>query len=107
MAEPDNLILALLRELRAELDRQDKARRALETRFDNLRQAVNGESVLGRYAAAEVEGVSNKSRSGSPPWKNAAETVMAVLGLDPRISPSIHDFVHARRKAWMPGPSPA
>ncbi|HEX8166041.1 MAG TPA: hypothetical protein VF601_09670 [Beijerinckiaceae bacterium] len=56
MAEPDNLILALLRELRAELDRQDKARRALEARFDNLRQAVNGEAVLGRYAAAEVEG---------------------------------------------------
>ena len=56
MAEPDNLILALLRELRAELDRQDKARRALEARFDNLRQAVNGKSVLGRYATAEVEG---------------------------------------------------
>ena len=56
MAEPDNLILALLRELRAELDRQDEARRALEARFDNLRQAVNGESVLGRYATAEVEG---------------------------------------------------
>ena len=55
MAEPRNLTLALLRELRAELDRQDQARRALENRFDNLRQAVTGESVLGRYAAAEVE----------------------------------------------------
>lgn len=55
MAEPDNLTLALLRELRGELDRQDKARDALERRFDNLRQAVLGESVLGRYAAAEVE----------------------------------------------------
>ncbi|TNC14514.1 hypothetical protein FF100_10265 [Methylobacterium terricola] len=28
----------------------------LERRFDNLREAVNGESVRGRYAAAEVEG---------------------------------------------------
>ncbi|MGT2481802.1 hypothetical protein ACU4GR_29875 [Methylobacterium oryzae CBMB20] len=27
----------------------------LEGRFDNLREAVNGESVLDRYAAAEVE----------------------------------------------------
>ena len=55
MAEPENLTLALLRELRTELDRQDKARLTLERRFNNLRQAVNGESVLGRYAAAEVE----------------------------------------------------
>jgi polyhydroxyalkanoate synthesis regulator phasin len=55
MAEPENMTIALLRELRAELDRQDKARAALERRFDNLRQAVTGESVLGRYAAAEVE----------------------------------------------------
>ena len=55
MPEPDNLTLALLRELRSELDRQDKARDALERRFDNVRQAVIGESVLGRYAAAEVE----------------------------------------------------
>jgi len=55
MAEPENLTLALLRELRAELDRQDEARRALERRIDNLRHAVVGESVLGRYAAAEVE----------------------------------------------------
>jgi polyhydroxyalkanoate synthesis regulator phasin len=55
MAEPENLTLALLRELRSELERQDNARKALERRFDNLRQAVVGESVLGRYAAAEVE----------------------------------------------------
>jgi polyhydroxyalkanoate synthesis regulator phasin len=55
MAEPENLTLALLRELRSELERQDKAHKALERRFDNLRQAVLGESVLGRYAAAEVE----------------------------------------------------
>jgi polyhydroxyalkanoate synthesis regulator phasin len=55
MAEPENMTIALLRELRAGFDRQDKARAALERRFDNLRQAVTGESVLGRYAAAEVE----------------------------------------------------
>jgi hypothetical protein len=55
MPEPDNLTLAPLRELRSELDRQDKARDGLERRFENVRQAVIGESVLGRYAAAEVE----------------------------------------------------
>jgi hypothetical protein len=55
MAEPDNLTLTLLRELRSELDRQDKAREAVERRFDNLRQAVFGESVLGPYAPAEVQ----------------------------------------------------
>ena len=66
MAEPKDMILPMLREIRdqqnrleAKVDdgfdtlgtRMDK----LEKRFDNLREAVNGESVLGRYAAAEVE----------------------------------------------------
>ena len=55
MAEPDNLVLVLLRELRAELERQDQARQLLERRVESLRQALQGESVLGRYAAAEVE----------------------------------------------------
>lgn len=66
MAEPQDMILPLLRELRTEVrsgfDRMDRrfaehdARfDKLEKRFDNLRQAVYGESVLGRYAAAEVE----------------------------------------------------
>lgn len=55
MAEPDNLVLALLREIRAELDRQDAARKALEGRFESIRQAVQGESFLGHCAAAEVE----------------------------------------------------
>lgn len=67
MADPQDMILPLLREMRTEMkggfDRidgklaeHDARFDKLERRFDNLRQAVNGESVLGRYAAAEVEG---------------------------------------------------
>jgi hypothetical protein len=66
MAEPQDMIVPLLREMRAEmrtsferidrkLDEHDARFDKLERRFDNLREAVNGESVLGRYAAAEVE----------------------------------------------------
>ncbi|GJE06173.1 MULTISPECIES: hypothetical protein [Methylobacterium] len=66
MADPEGMILPLLREMRAdaqnglaEMRRRFEAIDArfdrLEKRFDNLREAVNGESVLGRYAAAEVE----------------------------------------------------
>ncbi len=66
MADPHVMIIPLLREIRASVtagfDRMDRkfaehdARfDKLEKRFDNLRQAVNGEPVLGRYAAAEVE----------------------------------------------------
>ncbi|MGU3419601.1 hypothetical protein [Methylobacterium sp. yr668] len=66
MAEPQDLIVPLLREMRAEMkagfERIDRKLEVdgvrfdrLERRFDNLREAVNGESVLGRYAAAEVE----------------------------------------------------
>ena len=36
-------------------NKADKNQENLRSRLDNLRQAVNGESVLGRYAAAEVE----------------------------------------------------
>ena len=67
MAEPQDMILPLLREIRSEMkdgfsevhrkfDAVDARFDRLEKRFDNLREAVNGESVLGRYAAAEVEG---------------------------------------------------
>ena len=67
MTDPQDVILPLLREMRAEMkggfDRMDRkfaehdARfDKLERRFDNIRQAVNGGSVRGRYAAAEVEG---------------------------------------------------
>jgi len=59
MAEPKDLILPLLKEMRLEMKREfsDVKGRLehLESRFENLRQAVNGESVLGRYAASEVE----------------------------------------------------
>lgn len=66
MADPEGMILPLLREMRAdaqnglaEMRRRFEAIDArfdrLEKRFDNSREAVNGESVLGRYAAAEVE----------------------------------------------------
>ncbi|MDO9429140.1 MAG: hypothetical protein Q7T93_20240 [Methylobacterium sp.] len=66
MAEPQDMILPLLREIRADLkagfDRVDRKLEQhdarfdkLERRFDNLREAVNGESVLGRYAAAQLE----------------------------------------------------
>ena len=66
MADPQDMILPLLRELRIEmregfsridlkLEQHDDRFDKLERRFDNLRQAVNGGSVLGRYAAAEVD----------------------------------------------------
>ncbi|MCF4126456.1 hypothetical protein [Methylobacterium sp. SyP6R] len=66
MAEPQDMIVPLLREMRAafeqrfdridrKLDEHDARFDKIERRFDNLRQAVNGESILGRYAVAEVE----------------------------------------------------
>ncbi|WP_132254772.1 hypothetical protein [Methylobacterium segetis] len=66
MAEPQDMILPLLREVRGDVGEIRAAMREgftrvdarfdkLERRFDNLREAVNGESVLGRYAAAEDE----------------------------------------------------
>ncbi len=66
MAEPQDMILPLLREIRTEIEdlgrsteRQfesvvDRLER-VEGRLGNIREAINGESVLGRYAAAEVE----------------------------------------------------
>ena len=66
MAEPESMILPLLREIRAEMNRRfdevDRNFKAVDGRFDGLekkiesvKQAAFGESVLGRYAAAEVE----------------------------------------------------
>ncbi|MBV9078032.1 MAG: hypothetical protein JO048_11165 [Methylobacteriaceae bacterium] len=59
MAEPDNLVLVHLRELRADLDRLteavDRRFERIENRLESVRAAAFGESVLGRYAAAEVE----------------------------------------------------
>ena len=70
MSEPDNVILKLLREIRAEMNERfdalesgtnsrfaqvDKRFDGVDKRLDSLKQAMQGESVLGRYAAAEVE----------------------------------------------------
>ncbi|WAC25828.1 hypothetical protein [Ancylobacter sp. SL191] len=66
MSEPDNFILTLLREIRAEMKEgfQSIDRKLVEhdVRFDDLhkkieslKQAMHGESVLGRYATAEFE----------------------------------------------------
>ncbi|BCB19028.1 hypothetical protein [Bosea sp. ANAM02] len=59
MADPENLILAKLRKMEAAIERgfflvNDRLDR-LETKVENVKQAAFGESVLGRYAAAEVE----------------------------------------------------
>jgi hypothetical protein len=62
MADPENQTLRILRDIRDAItsleqrfDVADRKRDDLRSRIDNLRQAINGESVLGRYAAAEVD----------------------------------------------------
>ena len=65
MADPENQTLRILRDIRAAMKAMDARIEALDgkvdricddaRRLDNIRQAINGESVLGRYAAAEVE----------------------------------------------------
>ncbi len=65
MSEPDTMVLSLLREIRAEINRRfsemDQRFDGVDGRFDrlekveNIHQAMLGESVLGRYAVAEVE----------------------------------------------------
>ncbi|MFK8250739.1 hypothetical protein [Ancylobacter terrae] len=59
MSEPDNFILKLLREIRAEMnqrfDANDKRFDAVDAKLESLKQAMHGESVLGRYATAEFE----------------------------------------------------
>jgi hypothetical protein len=59
MAEPDNHTLRLLREFREEF-REFRAdfgvfRSGTEERFNELARLFAGETVLGRYAAADVE----------------------------------------------------
>jgi uncharacterized coiled-coil protein SlyX len=59
MAEPDNLVLTLLREIRTDMDagfedvrtrlaKQDKT-------IESLGQAMRGETILGQYATAGVD----------------------------------------------------
>ncbi len=66
MADAKDMSLPMLKELREEMrggfkelrDGQSviaKRMEKLEGRFENLRDAVNRESILGRYAVAEVE----------------------------------------------------
>ena len=66
MADPENRTLDILRDIRAAIktvdqkfERRFEATDAklddLRSRLDNVRQAITGQSVLGRYAAAEVE----------------------------------------------------
>ncbi len=66
MAEPENQTLHILREIRTAmkaLDRKvssgfeavDARFGKLDSRLDNIWQALNGESILGRYAVAEVD----------------------------------------------------
>jgi tetrahydromethanopterin S-methyltransferase subunit G len=59
MAEPESLILAKLKKMESTIERgffavNDRLDR-LETKVENVKQAAFGESVLGRYAAGEVE----------------------------------------------------
>lgn len=59
MAEPQNMTIKLLQEMRTEMRERfesvDKKLDAMDKRIRNQGQAIYGESVLGRYAAAEVE----------------------------------------------------
>ncbi|TCK28785.1 hypothetical protein EV667_2798 [Ancylobacter aquaticus] len=66
MSEPDNFILQLLREIRAEIantktevtESRKETREGFEAvnkKIESLKQAMHGESVLGRYATAEFE----------------------------------------------------
>lgn len=51
--EPQNM--SLLREIRSKQAEHDRRFDAVDKKLDSPRQAINGGSVLGRYAAAEVE----------------------------------------------------
>lgn len=66
MAEPENVTLRLLQEMRAEIRDLGTKFNGLDSKFDrhhaelvsqikNLTEFIPGESVLGRYAAANIE----------------------------------------------------
>jgi hypothetical protein len=59
VAEPKNQTLRILREFREEFrafrETTDGNFATLRSRMDNIWQALNGESILGRYAVAEVD----------------------------------------------------
>ena len=60
MAEPESHTIRLLREFRQEVSEYRQEFKAFREdtgeRFNELTRLFAGESVLGRYAAAEVEG---------------------------------------------------
>jgi hypothetical protein len=55
--EPQNQTLHILREFREEfrLFRDTGNYAAVRSRIDNIWRALNGESILGRYAVADVD----------------------------------------------------
>ena len=59
MAEPDNHTLRILREFREEFrafrGETEGNFDTLRSRMDNIFQALNGESILCRYAVADVD----------------------------------------------------
>jgi hypothetical protein len=59
MAEPESRTLRILRGFRNEMkefrSETEKSFQRIEERLSSVAQAVVGEGVLGRYAAAEVE----------------------------------------------------
>jgi hypothetical protein len=55
MADPDNLILMQLRDLRAEIARQNELLVATAKKQTDMSRALVGETLLARYAVAEVE----------------------------------------------------
>lgn len=59
MSEPDTFILTLLREIRAEMKEGFECNTCrfdtVEAKIESLKQAMHGESVLGRYASAEFD----------------------------------------------------
>jgi polyhydroxyalkanoate synthesis regulator phasin len=59
MADVENQTIPILRELRAAIKAMDEKMENgfadNRSRMESLRQAINGVSVLGRYAASEVE----------------------------------------------------
>lgn len=68
MSEPTDLTLRTLIELReaikAGFDRMDDRFAKLETRLESVKKAAFGESLVGRYMAAEVEERIEPSSSG-------------------------------------------
>jgi hypothetical protein len=63
MADPENQTLRILRDIRTAMNAMDSRMGQIDgkmddlrSRLDNIRQAITGESVLGRHAAARGRG---------------------------------------------------